>query len=86
MLMVIQSVSKEINCFLLLLKSCKNGVIDFLRQGDDLPNFLTLLAKGGGGGGGGGGGVIQYELQICSFTSTKLPRYVTVTIIIRMCR
>ena len=34
MLMVIQFVSKEINCFLLLLKSCKNGVIDFLRQGD----------------------------------------------------
>ena len=34
MLMVIQFVSKEINCFLPLLKSCKNGVIDFLRQGD----------------------------------------------------
>ena len=36
MLMVIQFVSKEVNCFLLLLKSCKNGVIDFLRQGDDI--------------------------------------------------
>ena len=36
MLMVIQFVSKEINCFLPLLKSCKNGVIDFLRQGDDI--------------------------------------------------
>ena len=32
------------------------------------------------------GRVIKYELQTCSFTSTKLPRYVTVTIIIRMCR
>ena len=37
-------------------------------------------------GGGGGGGVIKYELQTCSFTSIKLPRYVTVTIIIRTCR
>ena len=36
MLMVIQFVSKEVNCFLLLLKSCKNGVIDFLRQGDEV--------------------------------------------------
>ena len=36
MLMVIQFVLKEIKCFLLLLKSCKNGVIDFLRQGDDM--------------------------------------------------
>ena len=32
------------------------------------------------------GRVIKYELQTCSFTSTKLPRYVTVTIIIKMCR
>ena len=31
------------------------------------------------------GRVINYELQTCSFTSTKLPWYVTVTIIIRMC-
>ena len=36
------------------------------------------------GGGGGGGGVITYELQTCSVTSIKLPRYVT--IIIRTCR
>ena len=34
------------------------------------------------GGGGGGGGVMKYELQTCSFTSIKLPWYVTVTIII----
>ena len=39
MLMVIQFVSKEVYCFLLLLKSCKNGVIDFLRQGDDMFYF-----------------------------------------------
>ena len=32
------------------------------------------------------GGVIKYELQTRSFTSTKLPRYVTATIIIWMCR
>ena len=43
-----------------------------------LSKFLTLLVKGGG--------VINYELQTCSFTSIKLPRYVTVTIIISMCR
>ena len=47
MLMVIQFVSKEVNCFLLLLKSCKNGVIDFLRQGDDLG--ALYFVKGGGG-------------------------------------
>ena len=32
------------------------------------------------------GGVLKYELQTCSITSTKLPGFVTVTIIIRMCR
>ena len=36
MLMVIQFVSKERKCFLLLLKSFENGLIDFLRQCDDL--------------------------------------------------
>ena len=51
MLMVIQFVSKEINCFLPLLKSCKNGVIDFLRQGDDMfipnkKNKGTRIVKG----------------------------------------
>ena len=52
MLMVIQFVSKEVNCFLLLLKSCKNGVIDFLRQGDDIrggtndnPKIIFLISK-----------------------------------------
>ena len=43
MLMVIQFVSKEVNCFLLLLKSCKNGVIDFLRQGDDISVRINNL-------------------------------------------
>ena len=42
MLMVIQFVSKEVNCFLLLLKSCKNGVIDFLRQGDDMLHYTCV--------------------------------------------
>ena len=36
MFMVIQFVSKEVKCFMLLLKSCKNGVTDFLHQGDEI--------------------------------------------------